>query len=352
MASFKAILKNLLFVTFVICFTTAYSQEVKTKDGVSMGNRKDFISECIKGFQLSEKETNGIKITEHSYCACFCDNLIPNIYSWDLERALKEDNLAELLVEESNYKIFMDCIDKNIKLPNDYKFEYSKNSESYKIIAMKTCIDEIMNDDEIVDDFWTKEIAEKYCDCALTKMLNNGYTYEDLQKIEDENSTAYNEVVLPCISELLEDKTIVEPENFYDINDIKGENSKSEIPLIDILGQGFKLKILIGGVERYFLFDTGASDLIIDRDTERDLLIEGVIKKESYLYKSEYKLANNQIINAQMVSVDNIRIGGYTVNNVIIGIIDEGSLLCGKSFLDKFKKWELDSKNKVLILYK
>ena len=53
-----------------------------------------------------------------------------------------------------------------------------------------------------------------------------------------------------------------------------------------------------------------------------------------------------------MVKVDNITIGDFTLNNVIIGIIDGGSLLCGKSFLDKFKKWEIDEKNKVLILYK
>jgi predicted aspartyl protease len=50
--------------------------------------------------------------------------------------------------------------------------------------------------------------------------------------------------------------------------------------------------------------------------------------------------------------VDNITIGDYVLNNVVIAVIDEGSLLCGKSFLDKFKKWELDKENNFLILYK
>ena len=63
-------------------------------------------------------------------------------------------------------------------------------------------------------------------------------------------------------------------------------------------------------------------------------------------------MANNEKVEGQMVKVDNITIGDFTLNNVIIGIIDGGSLLCGKSFLDKFKKWEIDEKNKVLILYK
>ena len=68
--------------------------------------------------------------------------------------------------------------------------------------------------------------------------------------------------------------------------------------------------------------------------------------------KTEYTLANNQTVKGNMVKVDNIVIGDYTLNNVVIAIIDEGSLLCGKSFLDKFKKWEIDRQNNVLILYK
>ena len=103
---------------------------------------------------------------------------------------------------------------------------------------------------------------------------------------------------------------------------------------------------------KYYLFDTGASDLIINRDTERELLLNGVLKKENYLNKTEYTLANNQTVKAQKVKLDNIIIGDYTLNNVIIAIIDEGSLLCGKSFIDKFKKWEIDKQNNVLILYK
>ena len=68
--------------------------------------------------------------------------------------------------------------------------------------------------------------------------------------------------------------------------------------------------------------------------------------------KTEFTLANNQKVKAQMVILDNIIIGDYTLNNVLIAIIDEGSLLCGKSFLVKFKKWEIDKQNNVVILYK
>ena len=63
-------------------------------------------------------------------------------------------------------------------------------------------------------------------------------------------------------------------------------------------------------------------------------------------------LNKNKKLKALIVKLDNIIIGDYTLNNVVIAVIDEGSLLCGKSFLDKFKKWEIDKQNNVLILYK
>ncbi len=63
-------------------------------------------------------------------------------------------------------------------------------------------------------------------------------------------------------------------------------------------------------------------------------------------------MANNKKIKGQYIKINNITVGDYKVNNVIISVVEEGSLLCGKSFLDKFKKWEIDMPNKTLILFK
>jgi clan AA aspartic protease (TIGR02281 family) len=218
-------------------------------------------------------------------------------------------------------------------------------------IGTKNCVNEIMNDKER-NPIWTKELAEEYCTCAISKLLSAGYTYKDILDIEDENSTSFNEIALPCVTEVLKTSTELKSSNSYNVNDIKGGTYRSIIPLVDYLEQGYKIKINISGVIKYYLFDTGASDLLINRDTERELLLKGVLKKENYLYKTEYTLANSQIVKAQMIKLDNIIIGDYTLNNVTVAIIDEGSLLCGKSFLDKFKNWEIDKQNKVLILYK
>ncbi|MDG1776715.1 MAG: retropepsin-like aspartic protease [Crocinitomicaceae bacterium] len=331
------------------------AQVVKTKDGVSLGKKSEVISSCTKGADKKLMSINGMEIETYKYCACVCDNLIPTINSWEIEKAVKENKITDLFLKDKNLEILMQCLEGNFKINEDYKFEYSNstefNPELQNKVAVKNCVKEIMSDPEYKD-IWINELAEEYCDCAINRLFSTGYTYKDILQIEDENSESFNEIVMPCVAEALKDKTEFKSSNTYNIDDIKGGGYRSLIPLIDYLGQGYKIKITISGVTKYYLFDTGASDLIIDRDTERELLLNGVLKRENYLGKTEYTLANNQTIQAQKVKVNNIIIGDYTLNNVVIAIIDEGSLLCGKSFLDKFKKWEIDIQNNFLILYK
>ena len=100
------------------------------------------------------------------------------------------------------------------------------------------------------------------------------------------------------------------------------------------------------------MLQMGASDIIIDRDFERELLLNGVLSRKDYLGKADYIMANNKVVNADLVKIEKIEIGDYIINDVVIGIIDEGALLCGISFLDLFKKWEIDKDSSSLILYK
>lgn len=342
----------------IICSMTltlhSAAQVVQTRDGIELGKRSEFISSCTDGADEKLININGLNIETYRYCACVCDSLIPTINSWEMLKAMEENKMIDLFLEEKNLEILMQCIEGNINISEDYELEYLDstefNPELQNIVAVKGCVKELMSGSEH-ENIWTNELAEEYCNCAIKRLFSAGYTYKDVLEIEDESSVSFNEIVLPCVAESL-DKTEYKSSNTYIIDDIKGEEYRSLIPLVDYLGQGYKIKITISGVTRYYLFDTGASDLIIDRDTERELLLNGGLKRENYLGKTEYILANNQTIQAQEVKVSNIVIGDYTLDNVVISVIDEGSLLCGKSFLDKFKNWEIDKQNNFLILYK
>lgn len=345
-------IRRFLLITYTVIYIIPCSaQVIKSKDGVALGDRKDFISTCTNGFDNEALNINGLEVETYKYCECVCDNLLPTINSWEMVQAVKEDKLMDFFLKDENLEILMKCLEGNFNMEEDYKFSDSNNPDLENKLSIKNCAKELMSNEKY-NDLLTEEIAEEYCACTINKLYSEGYTYKDILELEDENSESFNEIVMPCLVEALKDNTQTQSSNSYKNSDIVGGGYRSLIPLIDYLGQGYKIKISLSGVTKYYLFDTGASDLIIDRDTERELLLNGVLKRESYLEKTEYTLANNKTIQAQEVIIDNITIGDYTVNNVVIAIIDEGSLLCGKSFLDKFKKWEIDKQNNLLILYK
>jgi clan AA aspartic protease (TIGR02281 family) len=324
---------------------------VITKDSVSLGNRKEFISSCTKGADKKLMNFNGLQIETYKYCSCICDNLIPTIYSKDLQKAMKESKLIELFTKDENLQLLMDCAVGNVKMDESYKFGESGNVELQKKIGIKSCVNVVLKKNE-TNTVWTKERAEQYCECAVGKLLSKGYTLSDLNKIEDENSPSYNEVAMPCLNEVLNSNSNFQSSNSYFTDDISGGNFRTVIPLIDYFGKSYKIKITIAGIAKYYLFDTGASDLIINKEIADELFSNGKLSKDNIIYETEYTLANNLTVKGKKVKIDNITIGDYTLNNVVIGIIEDGNLLCGKSFLDKFSKWEIDKANNVLFLYK
>ncbi len=113
-----------------------------------------------------------------------------------------------------------------------------------------------------------------------------------------------------------------------------------------------EVKIGIGGVSDNFLFDGGASELIINQHVEKLLLQDGVLQLSDYIIKTKFKLTNQQVVEVQLVRLRYVSIGEYTVYNVVAAIIKDATLLCGQGFLDKFRKWEVLGAENVLILYK
>ncbi len=344
-------MKKLTFILILLFCTGGFAQEITTKDGISMGERAEFIAICEEGADEQAMNINGVQFKSYRYCACVCDKLIPELYSWEIMAAYEEDKIMELFMKEENLAIVMNCLEDNVQIDNDFIFESSLATEQQKEVAVEACVMEIMNEPDLTN-IWSRETARHYCQCAINKLLSAGYSYKDLLEAESEDSRAYNEILIPCIQEAMSEVLEGEAYNTYVSEDITGESEQSIVQLTDYLGSGYKIKIIIAGKPKYYLFDTGASDLFIDRETERELLLDGIIQREDYLEMKTYILADNTPVEAQLVRIDGVVIGDYTVDNVVVAIMDRGSLLCGKSLLDKFKKWEFDGESKTLILYK
>lgn len=337
-------MKKLLLIICLLFCTQLISQNIITKDGFIIGDRNDFVSACGESAKNAMINISGIKVEVYKYCECMADKLIPEVASKELIEMTKSGFTK--LFETKKYKeILLKCIKSS-------DFEMSFDSSTKSLFAEKAileCTKAIISDDE-PNEVFTNTEAEEYCKCAIDKMFSNAYDLEEILQAEDENSPAYNEIVLPCVKEVMFEK--IENSNLNKSGDVTGIDSKISVPLIDDFNNGYKVKVSIDGVSKYFLIDTGASDLIIDSDLERELLLNGTLKKDSYLGEKPYTLANNDVVVAQMVILKNIKIGDYTVNNVKAAVINNASLLCGISFLSKFSNWMIDPKNSKLILMK
>jgi len=111
--------------------------------------------------------------------------------------------------------------------------------------------------------------------------------------------------------------------------------------------------VTIGTVKRKFVLDSGASDVLISEESEKDLINSGIIKKTNYLEPALYKLADGSIIQCRRLILPTIQIGNFIVKNVKASIgVGNASLLIGKSLLDKFKKWTIDNESQILNLEK
>ena len=346
-------MKKLLII--LLCLPIiSFGQSIYSKDNVNLGDREEFITTCERSAN-KVIHLKGVDIEMGSYCSCVCDQLMPELYSWEMKEAVENNTLIELFTADKNLKIILDCATPNVKVGENHNFGYKsfeEYSEAEILIGIKSCVFETERDSELTELFSSNQIYS-YCSCAIEKLIREGYTLGQLNKIEDENSEAFNEITLPCIENLsIEEGNSETFINEYIIDDISGNNYMTEIRLNNFLGNGYKIKINIDGVIKYFLFDTGATDLIIDSEMERELIFNGSIKKEDYLGEQEFVLADNSIVIGRVVRLNNIKIGDYIVDNVIVSVLDGGSLLCGLGLLDKFRKWDFIKDSEILKIYK
>ena len=349
-------MKKLILLLFIPL--VSFGQSIKSKDGIILGDRKDFIAPCIaSGLKQSQKLNIGVvEVGWNEYCNCVVDRLMPNITSSEMLEAMKKNDLMNLFFKEENLKLILSCVEgfasKNEEALSSLELKKDSDPRFAKLqkdLSIKECVKYAKEDQNYSneEDFLSDRAIEDYCNCAVEKMFDGGYTFGQMLEADDENSDTFNEIVMACLSEVLE-----VDENYNSNSTISGGGVLSLVPLTNYFGNGYKVKIKIGGEEKYFLLDTGASDIIIDRDFERELLLNGVLSRKDYVGKADYIMANNKFVNADLVKIKEIEIGDYIINDVVIGIIDDGALLCGISFLDLFRKWEIDKDSNSLILYK
>ena len=309
-------------------------QPIYTKDNLFIGYRDELISDCLEGSKSKYFTINNRIIDKYFYCVCICDELLPS-----------------LMLKKKNYKLIDPCIAHYAAVSDAFSFDNGQLTENERQVYVQMCI-------EANTAFFTFEPLASdlkirgYCECIITSMLENGYSYTQFNEMSDPGSEAFNIVYKPCSEEIFDVHSPIKRSISYDPEDIVGNDSSSEIILSDYLGRNYQVKISIDGVTGYYFFDTGASFLLINKEVERKLVLNGSLTKDDYGGIEYFAMANNELVEARLVTLNNVMIGDYNINNVEAAIIEDGALLCGMSLLNKFKNWQVNKDENTLILYK
>lgn len=325
-------------------------QYIYTKDGLALP-RYEVIKECASS--LRAEQTKLYKEPE-KICTCLAEMMIGSM-SFDeilqIGLAGNYQNLSPDVLRKAE-----ECANKNLSANTKFSdLSTLLAEEPHRQLFLQRCQEEAMATPGISID---SELALKYCDCSLEKLLKSSATFGDMENL-DLNSPLAVEIIGQCIREVNLDVTNNTPTNPQGIasksgSDVLGSSAEQAIPTISYNG-GTRVKISIGGVEKYFLLDTGASDMIISANLERELLREGIISKKHYTKQTEtYRIADGSQVTCPLIVLESVQIGDFTVQNVKAAIMDskDASLLLGQSFLDKFSGWKFDKSKEQLLLKK
>lgn len=185
---------------------------------------------------------------------------------------------------------------------------------------------------------------EEYCECALGKMMERGgFDRADVRAMRDRNSVLFNELIMTCFA-------AAQHGQVGHMGMVMGMNESDTIPVMNT-ERGIKVKMTVGNEASYFLFDSGASDIMVSASFEEVMRKNGTI--QGYLQNMSYQLANGALIDCRRAIVNDIQIGEFLVDSAVVAIYDgDIEYLLGKSFLDKFTSWTFTERGNNLILVK
>lgn len=235
------------------------------------------------------------------------------------------------------------CPDEGVTFEMMFGILETENAqEKSKEGFVKACVREI---DDLSDVSVSFSEMEEYCDCIYYEMLENGEQDKDLSDYVDPNSVLTIESAAECGHLLTGGEEIT----FW--NAASGVNAcaaEVRIPLIIING-GFYAKVQTQSESRYLLVDSGASEILINREWASELVQLGLINGGS-LGVEYFVTADGSDMAVEKMVVKELNIGGCSYENFTVGVADEGGMLLGMGFLGLFDSWEIDRGEKVLIL--
>jgi hypothetical protein len=332
------------FFIFIILSTISINsigqQEfIHSKNGDPVLNRRQFIANCLKAFHKDKTDRTALSI-----CQCQTDKLEKHFtnkqyrkYTFnngiDLIGLLKEDSLFE--------KSFQACYTNSGK-------SILLQAEGFENEFISNCIKSVQRSSVKKLDI---DQLTGFCRCQLGLVKANKISDVEMEEMKNPNSLLFFEMMYKCGNPFKEDLDEEKNWNQYVEKDILGPTIDT-IKVLNLNGMTY-LKVKIGNLSQVWLFDTGASDLLINTDMEQQLKLQNIITDSSYLGIGEYEMANGIIDTCRRYKIGSVQLGKFVLKNVIVAVTEKGKrIIVGKGLLNKFSNWTLSNKENTLILTK
>jgi hypothetical protein len=318
-----------------------YDKELHSKEGTVIGYKRQFIVNCKLSYGAPADNPVVTQV-----CECQVNLLERRFTDKEIRaytRTYKANALSRLMDDDTVLQRQMrECASESNGLN-------VLSIPAYKRSFVDKCVQSLQTREEKpVND----TLALLYCNCAADILEKRKFSLDKMEDMNDPSSFLYNEVAHKCGSPYLEPSDLARDWKPGNSKDITGPADIDSVPVISVMGM-HKVKITIGGITRIWLLDSGASDLLVSDEYLKMLKNQNVVSEIDFIGEGRYQLADSRIITCKRYKLNELKIGRFTIKNVIIAASKEtNEFLVGKTVLNKFSQWMLDNKINLLILKK
>ncbi len=325
----------------VLPLTTLFAQNefIHTKEGTTILRKRELINDCLNALHKDRSDATAVSI-----CECQVSKL-----DWHFTKKQYKQvtNGSTIYI----YKL----VESDSTLKNNIEQCYTASgkttllqAEGFEDEFIESCKQSIRGSTERKLD---ESRLNTFCRCQLNMVKTKKLTDADMQTLSNPNSLLFYETMYTCGDPFADKDSI---ENTWSEGAVKNINGplSDTIHVLNMNGMTY-LKMKTGSMVQFWLFDTGSSDLLINKDMETTLQTEGIIKPENYLGTGQYEMANGMVDTCRKYKISGVRVGKFTLDNVVVAVTDKGrKIIVGRSLLNKFTNWVIDNKNNTLVLTK
>ena len=328
------------FLLIAVFSLAALGQEnIYTKEGRVVLNRRQIVNNCLASLKKGRSDKTALAI-----CECQADNLNGRFTNKQYKQHTKNGiiDLAELIKEDSlTEKEINSCYTASGQT-------ILLQAEGFESEFMEQCRKSIQKSSEKTLDAGR---LNSFCQCQLQMVKSKKLSDQEMNTLSNPNSLLFFEMMYRCGSPYAKETDKESNWTASLSTDVKGPAADT-INVLGLNGMTY-VKVKIGSLVQVWLFDTGASDLLVNTETEAVLKKENILTQTNYLGTGEYELANGTIETCRRYKVNGIQIGNYSVDNVVVSVSEKGKrIIVGKVLLNKFRSWSLSNQENKLFLTK